>query len=265
MKFLSRVYLVLLGFGMCLFISCELLDEATAGLTEAEVTEGLKEALGIGLDNSVISASTADGYLKNEVIKVLLPDEVLELQNKVETESIAGIPLKTVYTAYIAIENGGNDLFEELRVAMNRGAERAAGKALPIFGSAISNMSISDAFAILNGNETAATDFFYQATNQALFEAFNPEVKSALDATGANQVFTKTAGFLNYEHNVLIGTVSPGDFINVNLPNSIDEYATNKAIDGLFHLVGEEEKKIRENPFAWGSAIVEKVFGSISN
>ncbi|MFK7952036.1 MAG: DUF4197 domain-containing protein [Ekhidna sp.] len=251
---------------MSLFVSCELLDEAVApGLTEGEVIEGLKEALGVGLDNSVLSASSVDGYLKNEVIRILLPEEVVELQNKIQTETVAGIPLQTLYTAYIAVENDGNDLFEDLAMAMNRGAERAADKAVPIFGSAITNMSISDGFDILNGNETAATSFFYESTNQALFEAFNPDVKSALDATGANQLFTKTAEFLNYDYNVLIGTISPSDVLEINLPNSIDEYATGKAIDGLFHLVGEEEKKIRDNPFAWGSAIIEKVFGSVLN
>lgn len=265
MKFPSKIVLAVLGISMSLFISCELLDEASAGLTEGEVVEGLKEALDIGLDNSVASASAVDGYLKNEVIKILLPSEVLDFQNKIETGDIAGIPMKTIYNAYIAVENNGNDLFGDLAMAMNRGAEKAADKALPIFGNAITSMSISDAFGVLNGNETSATDFFYQATNQALFEAFNPEVKSALDETGANQIFTKTAGFLNYEYGIGFITVSPSDVLNVNLPNSIDEYATNRAIDGLFHLVGEEEKKIRDDPFAWGSSIIEKVFGSIVN
>lgn len=266
MKFLSSVFLATSFCGLSFFISCELLDDPTTGLSESEVIEGLKEALGIGLDNSVISASSVDGYLKNEAIKILLPSEVLELQSKIETETIAGIvPLKTVYNTYIALENDGNDLFEELAIAMNRGAENAADKALPIFGNAITSMSITDGFAILNGSETAATEFFYESTNQALFDAFNPDVKSALDATGANQLFTKTAAFLNYDYSIGIGTVSPSDVLNINLPNSIDEYATGKAIDGLFHLVGEEEQKIREDPFSWGSSIIEKVFGSVLN
>lgn len=267
MKTFRKALFIATSCSLLFFISCELLEEPTDALTEGEVVEGLKEALGIGLDNSVISASSVDGYLKNEVIKILLPEEVLELKSKIETESIGGIiPLKTVYDTYIALENDGNDLFEELGIAMNRGAEEAAEKALPIFGNAITSMSFNDAFDILNGADTAATHFFYQATNQSLFEAFNPEVKTALDATGANQIFTKTAGFLNYDYDVgILGSVSPNDVLNINLPNSIDEYATNRAIDGLFHLVGEEEKKIREDPFSWGSSIIEKVFGSLFN
>jgi hypothetical protein len=266
MKNYRKIVLVSLILLAGTMVSCELFEDATNPLTEGEIVQGLKEALNIGLDNSVTSASSAGGYLQNEVIKILLPEEVTDLQNKIQTESIGGIvPLSVVYDAYVDLENGGNDLFEELITAMNRGAESAASKALPIFGNAILNMTFDDARGILNGNETAATEFFYNTTNEALFTAFNPDVKSALDATGANQVYTSTVSFLNYEYDPTglgITTVSPSDVLNIQLPASIDEYATTKAIDGLFHLVGEEEKKIREDPFAWGSSIIERVFGS---
>lgn len=248
------------------FVSCELFEDTTNPLSEGEIIQGLKEALNIGLGNSVTSASSVDGYLQNEVIKILLPDEVKDLQNKIETESIAGIvPLSVVYDAYIDLENDGNDLFEELVTAMNRGAENAADKALPIFGDAITSMTFDDARGILNGDNTAATNYFYEETNVELFEAFNPDVKTALDNTGAVQIYTDVVAFLNYEYDPTglgLTTVSPSDVLDVELPANIDEYATNKAIDGLFHLVGEEEQKIREDPFKWGSAIIERVFGS---
>ncbi|WP_420316228.1 DUF4197 domain-containing protein [Ekhidna sp.] len=263
---LKKSFLLVIVVVGCSLVSCELFDETTNPLSESEIIEGLKEALNIGLENSVNSASSTGGYLQNEVIKILLPEEVTELQNKIQTESIGGIvPLSVVYDAYINIENGGNDLFEELITAMNRGAESAASKALPIFGDAILNMSFDDARGILNGGETAATDFFQSTTSDALFTAFNPDVKEALDATGANQLYTSTVSFLNYEYDPTglgFNTVSPSDVLSVELPESIDEYATTKAIDGLFFLVGEEEKKIREDPFAWGSSIIERVFGS---
>lgn len=267
MKYLNSILLTISIILTMVFSSCDTLDQVTSALplTDAEIVEGLKEALSIGLDNSVVSASAADGYLENEIIKILLPEEVSQLQNTIQTESVAGIPLSTIYNLYIDVENQGNDLFSDLTTAMNRGAESAASKALPIFGSAITNMSFSDALAILDGDETAATDFFYEQTNQALFEAFNPDVKSALDATGANQIYTTTVGFLNYEYDPTglgIVTISPNDFINADLPASIDEHATNKAIDGLFFLIGEEERKIRDDPFAWASSIIERVFGS---
>ncbi|WP_462251543.1 DUF4197 domain-containing protein [Ekhidna sp.] len=263
---LARNIILLSLFGIStVLVSCEFFEDATNPLTESEIIQGLKEALSIGLDNSVTSASGVDGYLQNEVIKILLPDEVKDLQNKIETESIAGVvPLSVIYDAYIAVENDGNDLFEELITAMNRGAENAADKALPIFGDAITTMSIDDARGILDGNNTAATDYFYNETNTELFEAFNPDVKTALDGTGAIEIYTDVVGFLNYEYDPTglgLTSVSPSDVLDVNLPANIDEYATNKAIDGLFHLVGEEEQKIRADPFAWGSSIIERVFG----
>ncbi|WP_421764577.1 DUF4197 domain-containing protein [Ekhidna sp.] len=268
MKRIKNIILLVALAATATLASCDLLDDAvgTLPLTEAEIIQGLKEALSIGLNTSVDNASDQGGYLQNEIIKILLPDEVKDLQSKIQTESIGGIvPLSVVYDAYIALENNGNDLFDELTTAMNRGAENAADKALPIFGNAITNMSFDDARGILDGNNTAATDYFYDETNVALFNAFNPDVKTALDGTGAIQIYTDVVGFLNFEYDPTglgLSTVSPNDVLNINLPNSIDEYATNKAIDGLFHLVGEEEKKIRDDPFAWGSAIIERVFGS---
>ena len=269
MKFLKKLFLpaLLASIVMVTMVSCELFDDAInpLPLSESEIIRGLKEALSIGLDNSVLSASSQDGYLQNEVIKILLPSEVTDLQNKIQTESVVGVPLSIIYDAYITVENDGNDLFDELITAMNRGAENAADKALPIFGNAVTNMTINDARGILDGNNTAATDFFYQETNVALFNAFNPDVKTAIEGTGAIELYTDIVGFLNFEYDPTgfgLVTVSPSDVLDVNLPANIDEYATEKAIDGLFHLVGEEEKKIRADPFAWGSAIIERVFGS---
>lgn len=243
------------------FMSCEELEN---GLTNGEIVEGLKEALSIGLDNSVTSASSLDGYLKNEIIKILLPPEVKSLQNTIETGSvdlgITTVSYRTMLDAYIAINPKINsDPFEELLVAMNRGAEQAANKALPIFGDAIVSMSFDDALGILQGSDTSATNYFYTKTNQALFTAFQPDVKSALDQTKANAIYEEIVGFLNYEY---LGTFKVSNFINVSLPATIDGYATEKAIDGLFHLIGDEETKIRQDPYAWGSNIIEKVFGS---
>ncbi|WP_436515497.1 DUF4197 domain-containing protein [Ekhidna sp. To15] len=268
MKVFRNFLIVSVLLSSATLVSCELFDDAInpLPLSESEIIQGLKEALSIGLDNSVVSASDPGGYLQNEAIKILLPTEVTDLQSKIQTESIGGIvPLSVVYDAYIDLENDGNDLFDELITAMNRGAENAADKALPIFGNAITSMSIDDARGILDGNNTAATSYFYEETNVALFQAFSPEVKTALEGTGAIQIYTDVVGFLNYEYDPTglgLTTVSPNDVLNINLPEDIDEYATEKAVDGLFFLVGEEEKKIRDDPFAWGSAIIERVFGS---
>lgn len=243
------------------FFSCDELDN---GLTNGEIVAGLKEALNVGLDNSVANASSVDGYLKNEIIKILLPPEVKSLQNTIETGSInlgfTSVSYSKILDAYVALNpNINSDPFEELIVAMNRGAEKAADKALPIFGDAIVSMSFDDALGILQGSDTSATHYFYNKTNQSLFTAFQPDVKSALDQTEANAIYTSIVGFLNYEY---LGLYKVSDFINVSLPETIDGYATEKAIDGLFYLIGNEETKIRQDPYAWGSNIIEKVFGS---
>ncbi|NQZ77239.1 MAG: DUF4197 domain-containing protein [Ekhidna sp.] len=260
-----RVWIGLVVFSSIVVTSCELFEDATNPLSESEIIEGLKEALDLGLNTSVTSASSVGGYLQNEAIKIILPSEVQDLQSKIQTESIGGVvPLSVVYEAYIAVENDGNDLFEGLIVAMNRGAESAATKALPIFGNAITSMSFDDARGILDGSNTAATEYFYNETNAELFTAFNPEVTTALETAGALQIYTSVVGFLNYEYDPTglgLTSLSPSQVLNVNLPTNIDEYATNKAIDGLFLLVGDEEQKIREDPFAWGNAIIERVFG----
>lgn len=258
-KNLRTFNLITLLFVTSLFISCEFLEEASTGLTDSEIVEGLKEALDLGLENSITSASSLDGYLGNELIKVLLPDEVVDFQNQIEDNTI----LSTAYAAYILIENDNNDLFSDLVTAMNRGAEQAATKASPIFKDAILEMTFDDAKGILEGgNDQAATEFFQTNTSDALVTAFSPDVKEALDDTNASALYETIVGFLNYEI-IFVGSVSSVLGTNPDLPATLEEYATTKAVDGLFVLVGQEEEKIREDPFAWGNSIIEKVFGSI--
>jgi len=262
MKYVSTK--IFLTFGL-LFISCNVLNKVCSSLpvtsniplTESEIVQGLKEALNVGLNNSVTSASSLDGYLKNQAIKILLPDDVKNLQSKINGNSVTSAAYKT----YIKKFNGGEDLFSELITSMNRGAEKAASKAGPIFLDAIKSMTIQDARGILNGGNTAATDYFYKSTNTKLFNAFNPEVKSALNSTGANKIYKTTYDFLSYDPAGL-GLTTVGKILDVSIEPSLDGYATNKAIGGLFHLVGEEEKDIRANPSAYGKKIIERVFGS---
>jgi len=257
MKFAAKIFAFT---AIISFVSCEELEN---GLSGDEIVRGLKEALQIGTDNSVTSASSVGGYLQNEAIKILLPPEVQALKDEIDNGSVLGIPYSIIMDAYVAANPNVEDgIFEDLITAMNRGAENAADKALPIFSDAIVTMSITDGLNILQGNETAATDYFYERTNNDLFTAFQPDVRTALNQTGAVDLYDDVIGFLNYEYNAAFISIKVSDFINTDLPASIDDYATDKAIDGLFFLVGEEEKKIREDPFSWGSSIIEKVFGS---
>lgn len=255
------------------FMSCEELEDALDfGLSDDEIVSGLKEALDTGLDSAVTSGSAVDGYLKNELIKVLLPEEVQNLQNEIATGSVSpglGITVsyQTILDAYVATNPKiDDDPFDELVTAMNRGAEKAATKAKPIFVSAIKNMSFTDALNILQGNETAATDYFKSTTSAALITAFQPDIKTALGETAATDIYAGLVTFLNWEYEVglPIPNIKVNNYIgkNLDLPETLDEYATTKAVDGLFYLVGEEEKKIRIDPFGYASDIIQKVFSS---
>lgn len=267
---MKRIWIGLLAIS--LFVACDELDQIlNEDLTTAEIVEGLKEALSTGISTSVTSASAADGYLKNEIIKVLLPDEVAALQETVTTGSFTklGVTIKyqTIMDVYVAATPGlDTDPFEELIVAMNRGAESAATKAKPIFKDALTSMSFADALEILQGNDSSATSYFQTNTQTALKDAFLPDVTDALNQTKANAIYSDVAGFLNYTYETSILGVpvrlKVSDFLEQTIPESIDEYATEKAIGGLFHLVGQEEKKIRANPLDYVSAIIQKVFGS---
>ncbi|PIB35322.1 hypothetical protein BFP72_07880 [Reichenbachiella sp. 5M10] len=263
---------------LCLLIwaaammSCEEAEKFfDTGLTEQEIAEGLKTALQQGVDSSTVSASSVDGYLKNEIIKILLPEEVAELQDLVQhgSASVLGVNVKysTIMEVYVAANaNIDQDPFEELVTAMNRGAESAATKASPIFMSALTEMSIADALGILQGGETAATDYFLERTREQLVEAFQPDLTTALGQTQALELYESIHGFLNYEYEVDLvltsQTIAVKDYIQQDIPESIEGYATEHAVDGIFYLIGEEEKKIRANPMDYVSAIIQKVFGS---
>ncbi|MCV9386114.1 DUF4197 domain-containing protein [Reichenbachiella ulvae] len=261
--------LLIVGAFLLIASSCEEAEKFfDLPLTDAEIAEGLKAALNEGTDESTTSASAVDGYLKNELIKILLPEEVKNLQSEINTGSIAGvISYQDLLDLYVATNpNIDTDPFEELITAMNRGAEAAAAKAKPIFVDAIVNMSITDALVILQGGETSATEYFIQKTRTQLINGFQPDITSALGQTKAIDIYDGIHGFMNYEYEVDLivtkQTYAVNDYLQYNLPESIDGYATEKAVDGLFTLIAGEEKKIRANPYSYASDIIQKVFGS---
>lgn len=275
MKFVSTIVLFsVITFSMIGCAELKSIVDQNLGLSNQEIVEGLKKALNVGLDKSVASASAVNGYLKNEAIKLILPKEVKSLQAELETGSVSmlngaiNVPYSKMLDTYVALDaNLDEDPFDELVVAMNRGAEQAAQKAVPIFGSAIRNMSFSDALGILQGGDKSATDYFYSKTKSDLQTAFQPEIKNALGDTKATAIYGSVAKFVNYEYevNYLINTytVDVSDYLKTKeLPTTLDGYATDKAIDGLFYLIGKEEKKIRANPMDYASTIIRKVFSS---
>ncbi|MCX6610318.1 MAG: DUF4197 domain-containing protein [Acidobacteria bacterium] len=193
---------------------------------------GIKEALSIGLTNAVGFASRPDGFFANTLIKILLPEKLKPVERG----------LRMV---------GGAKLIDDFVLGMNRAAEKAAPVAKDIFLDSLKRMSITDAMQLLRGGDTAATDFFRKNTGEPLVKAFRPPITESMESVGAMKAYNDmTARFKQIPF-------MRADSID------IEGYVTTKAVDGLFLLVGEEEKKIRTNPAAQITPLLKDVFGSL--
>lgn len=197
---------------------------------ELRIGAALKEALQVGTENAVKLTGRPDGYFKNEAIKILLPEQ-----------------LRTLASGLRAVGLGAQ--VDELVLGMNRAAERAAPQAKQIFWDAIGAMTIDDARAILGGHDTAATVYFKSKTSDALGAAFRPIVENAMREVGVTRQYTE-----------LFRRAQAIPFLNVEAYD-LDRYVVARALDGLFHVVGEEEKKIRTNPAARVTELLREVFG----
>ena len=248
----------------------DLFDELP--LTEDEVGAGLKEALSIGCNVATKSASADGGFLNNPLIRILLPPEAQGLIDKVDgVESSIPPVLKLVATEFGLMEMlDFSDEMSELEVAMNRAAEVAAKTALDIFIGAVTEMTIFDAYGILNGSsDTAAMHYMRVHTTTPLKENFSPIVKDAIDKVEVVTQFWEPVINKYNDINTIIKNINStptaylvkipplGDPINPDL----NEYITNKAINGLMILVGEQEEKIRTNPLERTSELLKRVFG----
>jgi hypothetical protein len=204
-----------------------------SGLDESQVAGGLKEALTIGTGNAVRLVSVTDGYFANQAIKILMPEKI---------RKVADVLGKVGYQKQV----------DEFVLSMNRAAEKAAPQAKSIFVGAIKEMSIEDAKKILDGGDTAATEFFRGKTSGKLSEAFEPIISSSMDEVGATR---------DYKEMMAKYTSLP--FMKAESLD-LDRYVTNKALDGLFFMVGQEEKKIRTDPAARVTDLLKTVFGGRS-
>ncbi len=227
------------AFLILVFTSCETLNQAStiinqSGLinpTTAEIGLGLKEALEIGTNLSTQKLASKDGYLGNLAIKLLFPPEAQKAE-------------KTLRSL------GLNSLADNVILSINRAAEDAALEAKPIFIAAIKQMTIADASNILLSNQNnAATQYFKKVTITQLQNKFNPIIKASLTKVGATRYWADVVNKYNQ-----IPFVSP---LNPNLEN----YVTQKAIDGLFLEIANQELKIRNNISARNGALLQKVFG----
>jgi hypothetical protein len=202
----------------------------TAKPTAIEIGMGIKEALEIGTSRGADLLSAKDGYLGNMAVKILFPPEALKVE-------------KTLRSL------GMGSLADNVITSLNRAAEDAAKEAKPIFISAIKQMTITDASNILLGNKNSATEYFKRVTTAQLTEKFKPVIASSLSKVGA----TKYWGTATTQYN-RIPLVKP-----VN--SDLSDYATQKAIEGMFIQVAQEELTIRDNLGARSSTLLQKVFG----
>lgn len=198
-------------------------------VTQSEVASGLRQALEIGIKNGANQASQTDGYYKNSLIRIPFPKDVQRVENTLRQVGLGSEVDKFILT-------------------LNRGAEDAAKSAVPIFVSAIKQMTIQDAWGILKGDKDAATKYLIRTTSQQLYTAFNPIMVKSLEKTNATRYYADLVN--QYNRIPMVQKVNP----------DLDDYATQKAIDGLFILVAQEEAEIRENPIARTTELLRRVF-----
>jgi len=205
--------------------------EKESGLSDVKIGSGLKEALKIGAENAVNFTGKKDGFFLNQAIKILMPEK-----------------LRTFEKGLRAVGYGPQ--VDEFVLSMNRSAEKATPFAKQIFWDAIGEMTFDDVKKILSGNDTAATDYFKGKTTSNLTDVFKPIVSNAMNEVGVTRQYKELVG--RYES---IPFVKKESF-------DLDHYVVTKALDGLFHMVGEEETKIRKNPTARTTDLLKEVFGS---
>ena len=198
-------------------------------LTTTDVAEGLREALIKGISSGSDLASQLDGYFKNPEIKIPFPPEVKKVEDKLRQLGLGGE-------------------VDRFIVTLNRGAEDAAKEAKPIFISAIRSMTIQDAWGILKGQPDAATQYLKRTTSAQLKEKFKPVIQSALNKMNATKYYGD-----------IVNTYNQIPFVQDVNPD-LNEYATIKAMEGLFVLIAKEEKSIRENPAARTTDLLKRVF-----
>lgn len=241
--------IILSGALFCSILSCEVAqqvageillptEQGESKLTNTEVISGLKEALNVAINNSSSLASKLDGFNGNNLIRLPFPQDAIRVKEFLDDKGLLQNQIATFETT------------------LNRAAEDASKTAAPIFIDAIKNMSIQDGFTILKGGEGAATQFLKENTTAQLIAAFSPIAKASIDKVELTKQWSPLADLYN-KSTLLTGK----EKVNADL----DQYVTNKAVDGLFILMAQEENKIRKDPTARVTDILKKVFSTLDN
>lgn len=232
MKKITIVLCSLFLFNGCAELQTVVNNLPTSGtLTNADVSNGLKQALELGVSSGVDMLSKQNGYYGNNMVKILFPEQLQKVDNTLR-------------------KIGLSSLADEGIKLLNRAAEDAVSQAKPIFVSAIRNLTFTDAMSILTGNKDAATQYLQKQTTSQLVSAFSPQIKASLDKVGANDVWTQIMNKYN-----TIPFISP---VNTDLT----AYVTEKTIEGLFVQIAQKELDIRQNVSARTTPLLQKVFAN---
>ncbi|MGB3235400.1 MAG: DUF4197 domain-containing protein, partial [Ferruginibacter sp.] len=200
-----------------------------SSLSNDDVIKGLKEALTIGTENSAKLLHNTDGFLGNAAIKILMPEEGKKAEQ-------------------VLHKMGMGKLANKVILSLNRAAEDAAGGITTIFWDAIKGMTLTDGLTILKGNDDAATQFLKKATSAQLTEKMKPVINQSLSKVNATKYWDEFSKAAN-------------TFKKAPQNTNLADYVTEKALDGIFYTIAQEEKKIRKDPAAQVSDLLKKVFG----
>ena len=223
---------LILCFLACLVITAPSAAAGLEGISNAEAANGLKQALMDGSAAAVAKLGVENGFLNNPKVKIPLPPALQRIEAALR------------YT-------GMRKQADELVVAMNRAAEAAVPEAKTLLVESVRKMTLQDAKGILNGGDTAATQYFKRTTQAQLTQRFLPIVKKATDRVGLAEQYNSIAG-----QAAQLGLVKEQNA-------TIERYVTEKALDGLYLMIAEQEKAFRQNPLGATSDIVKRVFGAI--
>ena len=234
---MKKIYILLLLFGFS-FSGCDTAksilqsvgNATNGGLTTDEVVQGLKQALQFGTDSATTKLSALDGFYKDALVKIMMPPEAQNVEKTLRNIGLGGVVDNAV-------------------LSMNRAAEDASKYVGNIFLNAIKQMTIQDAFGILKGGNTAATDYLKQKTTAQLTAAFTPIVNTSLEKVDATKYWKDV--FTAYNR-----------FSDKPVNTDLTAYVTQKALDGLFIKIGLEEQQIRKDPAARITDLLKKVFSS---
>ena len=222
----------LLGLLLGTIIASAVAAADLSSISNTDATNGLKQALTDGSAAAVSKLGTAGGFLDNPKVKIPLPPALQRIESALR---FAGMRKQA----------------DDLVVAMNRAAEAAVPEAKTLLVDSVRQMSVQDAKGILTGGDTAATDYFRRTTQTQLTQRFLPIVKKATDQVG-----------LAEQYNSLAGQASQLGLLKKD-QSTVEGYVTQKALDGLYVMIAEQEKALRQNPLGATSDIVKRVFGAI--